>query len=935
MSIEDTIDGVLTVRLLGPFEASVDDRPVTLTAGRLRTVLAMLAMSAGQPVSTDRLGAALWNDEQPANARRAVQTYVARLRAVLGDETVSRTVNGYVLRTDPDLVDAIRFVRLVNAAAQEADPAAERSRLDEALALWRGAPFEGLQSDWLTLTQAPRLIEPYLVATERRIDLDLAEGMHQELVGQLHDLTARHPLREPLWLRLLTALDRGGRSAEALEQYERVRVRLADELGTEPGPELRQLYADLLAGTPVRDVPPAAISGRSPATPRQLPARVHGFVGRDVAWKALDEQLAGRGEETMVFVITGTAGVGKTTLALQWAHEIADQFPDGQLYVNLRGYDASGHAMTAADAVRGFLAALEVPPHRVPSDLDAQTALYRSLLAGKRMLVLLDNARDADQVRPLLPGSPGCLTLVTSRDGLTGLVAAVAAHSQTLDLMTADEAGGLLAARLGADRINAEPEAAAEIIARCARLPLALAVVAALAGSRGHPSLSVVAADLRESTPGLDTFTTGDPTTDARAVFSWSYRTLGPQAARLFRVLGLHPGADISTAAAASLVGQPASLVRSWLAELGRAHLLTQHTPGRYALHDLLRTYAAEVGELHDSEAERRAALHRLLDHFVHTGHAAAILLNPHRKPLSVPPPVPGVAAETLDDHERAMAWLTAEREVILAAVALAADAGFDVHGWQLPWTIAEFCYRQGYWHDWRATQETALEAARRSGDVAAQAMTHRSLGSVQGMLGHAEDSQAHLKSALALYDRLEDAAGRADVHWQLSVLFEQQDRRAEALHHSEQSLRFARDSGDKGSEAKALNAVGWDHLQLGNLQQALAHCQQALTLHQELGNNMGEGVTWDSLGLVHHRNGDHTEAVACYRHSLRLSRELRVRYSEADTLKRLGDTHLAAGEPGEARAVWRQSLTILEQIDHPEAEQVRALLDDAALRGR
>ncbi len=932
MSRASVTDEPLTVRLLGPFEASLGARPVTLTTGQLRAVLAVLAMSAGRPVTVDRLAVALWDEDQPSNARRTVQTYVARLRAALGTETIGGTPNGYVLATDPGQVDTLRFTGLLDDAAQATDPAIERAQLDEALALWRGNPFDGVRSDWLVQTQGPRLVERYLLAVERRVDLDLAEGLHPALVGQLRELTARHPLREPLWVRLLTGLDRSGRRAEALEQYERIRVRLAEELGTEPGPELRQIHADLLAGIPV-DATPPGVKARA-VTPRQLPAPVDGFVGRATALKALDRLLPGSTDEVpnaVVCVVTGTAGVGKTTLAVHWAHRVADRFPDGQLYVNLRGYHPSGRVMTPAAAVRGFLNALDVPPNHIPSDLDAQTALYRSLLAGKRMLVLIDNARAAEQVRHLLPSSPGCVTVITSRDQFTGLVAGEAAHPLALDLLTPDEAQDLLAVRLGVDRVEADPESAGDVIAWCARLPLALAVVAAHAARRDHSPLRALAADLRASRSHLDTLTTGDSGTDPRSVFSWSYHTLSPPAARLFRVLGLHPGPDISTSAAASLAALPTPDARAALAELCRAHLLTETLAGRFAFHDLLRAYAAELAASHDPASQRRAAVHRLLDYHLHTAHAAAMLINPQRRSLTLAPTQAGVVVGELEDYDQAMVWFADERETLLASVSVADDHGFDIHAWQLPSTLAAFCFRQAYWHDWRTTQQTAVEAARRLGDTAAEALTHRGLGSAYQFLGQLEDAHRHLICARELYDQLDEPIGKADIHWHLSSLCERQGRQAEALAHSEHSLAFAREAGDKYAEAKALNSLGWDHLQLGNQEQGLTFCQQALTLYQQLGNRLGEANTWDSVALAHHQAGNHAEAVTCYQNALGLFRELDVRHTEAGTLRRLSETHFAAADPAAGRAALQQALSILDQLDHPEAEEVRALIQAAA----
>jgi DNA-binding SARP family transcriptional activator len=929
---------LLTVGVLGQLIVSVGDRPIQVAAGRQRTLLAVLAMAAGQPISVDRLVSALWGNQLPANARRAVQKHLGRLRGALGYEVIDTAGTGYLLRAEPDQVDALRFGRLLDAAARLAGTPAERDRLAEALALWRGSPFDGMGSEWLERTEAPRLTERYLAAVERRIDLDLPDGDCAALVAELRELTALHPLRESLWVRLVRALASGGRQAEALAQYEVVRRNLADQLGADPGPELRRIHADLLASPPAsRRLATAPASVRAAADPvsmpRQLPAGIAGFAGRAEALAALDglaSESTG-GPAVVISAIAGTAGVGKTALALHWAHRSVDRFPDGQLYANLRGFHPSGQAMTPAEAVRGFLDALGMPPSRVPSALDDQAALYRSLLAGRRMLVLLDNARDADQVRPLLPGAPGCLVVVTSRNQLTSLVATEAARPLALDLPTVQEARELLARRLGAERIAGEPAAVDEIIRRCARLPLALAVTAARAAIQPGLSLQAVAGRLDAERSQLDAFTAHDPNADARAAFSWSYRTLDPDTARLFRLLGLHPGPDLSAPAAASLAGVAVPGARAMLAELVAAHLVTEHAAGRYSCHDLLRAYAVELGEQRDSGSARRGALRRLFDHYLHTVHAASLALHPYRESIALPVPAPGASVERFPDQAAASAWLTAEQPALLAAVRRAADAGFDTHAWQLPAVLGLHLERRGYWRDWVCVHEIGLVAADRLGDRTAQAHAHRHLAGAYALEGRLDDSRAQLAAALTYFDELGDLANQARVHINLSQIFGQLQRHRDALHHSERALEIFQAVGDPVGQARALNAVGWDHAHLGDHGQALWFCQQALALHQRLGNRSGEAATWDSLGYTNDRLGDHAPAVACYLRALSLFEELGNRYQQAQTLCNLAEAQLAGGDSGSAGAAWRRALSILDELDHADAGRIRDRL--AALR--
>ena len=484
-----------------------------------------------------------------------------------------------------------------------------------------------------------------------------------------------------------------------------------------------------------------------------------------------------------VAAIDGPPGVGKTALAVRWAHQAAAEFPDGQLYVNLRGFGSPDEIMPAGTAIRGFLDALGIPAERIPPDPESQAALYRSLLAGKRVLIVADNARDAGQVRPLLPGSPGCMVLVTSRNRLIGLAAAEGARLITLDVLPDGEARELLTRRIGARRARAEPGAVGELARLCGRLPLALAVAAARATARPAMPLAAVAAELAGTASRLGALQTGDPVTDVRTVFSWSCQHLGQEPARLFRLLGVHPGPDITAPAAAALLGIRHDGARAALDALAMANLAAEHVPGRYCLHDLLRAYAAEQAAGHEPAAERRAAIQRVLDYYLHTSHAAALLLNPHRVSVPVlPPPGPGVAPDRLDGHQQALAWFEAEHQVLLGCVSLAAETGSDACAWILPWAMTEFLDRRGHWHEWAATQRTALAAATRLGDTAGQAAARRAIATACVRLTDYRQARGHLAACLRLYRQLGDRTGEALARHSLGRVAEHQGHYADAL---------------------------------------------------------------------------------------------------------------------------------------------------------
>jgi tetratricopeptide (TPR) repeat protein/transcriptional regulator with XRE-family HTH domain len=722
--------------------------------------------------------------------------------------------------------------------------------------------------------------------------------------------------------------------ADAL-RVERTTVVRWERGETKPQPWLRSKLAAALNVSAERLEALLAADGSAPGgppgVPRQLPAAVAEFAGRAEELAALAgmlENAAGTPGTVVISAIGGTAGVGKTALALHWAHQVAARFPGGQLHVNLRGFDPSGMPAAPEAAIRGFLDALGVPPERIPAQPGAQAGLYRSLLADQRMLIMLDNARDEAQVRPLLPAAPGCLVLVTSRNQLSGLAAADGARLLSLDVLPHDEAVQLLTARVGPGRAAAEPGALDEIAAVCACLPLALAVAAARAAARPAFPLALLAAELRDATGRLDALDTGDPAGSVQTVFSWSYRQLTDGAARLFRLLGLHPGPDISVPAAASLAAVDAAGARRRLGELARAHLLAEHAPGRYAFHDLLRAYAAARAADTDTEPDRHAATGRLLDHYLHTAARAAHVLEPERGQIAMVPPRLGVVPEQPADLRQALAWFAAEHRVLVAAVTLADTSGFDVHAWQLPWTMSRFLQNHGQSQEWAATQRTALAAATRADDTAGQAVSSRLLASACLNLGDYDQASVHYEDSLTLYRRVGDRLGEAKVHHSIGVLAEEQGRYADALPHAEQALRLYQAVGDKAGETAALNAVGWSHGLLGHYQQAREFCGRSLALCVETGNRAIEAGAWHSLGYAEHHLGNFGEAADCYRRALGLAREVGDRWGEAEALARLGDTRQAADDLAQAREAWQQAMAIYQEMQHPDADQVRAKLD-------
>ena len=909
----------MTWRVLGPVEVSVDGAVLPIQRPQQRGVIAYLALNANLVVSTDQLVDAIWGDTPTATARTQLQVCVSQirryLRAVGADRCLVSESGGYRLIAAGDTVDVALFHRQVaSARSRDAGEAAELLR--RAVALWRGEPLTGATGAFVA-TAAAGLDEQRLAAYEELAGIELALGRPEPVVSTLQPVVAAQPLRERLVGRFMLALADSGQQAAALRLYHDTRRRLADELGVEPGAELGEAYLAILRQS--RPAKPAD-SARLTA-PAQLPLDVASFTGRDGALDALDAMLSPG--PTAILCIDGMPGVGKTTLAVHWAHRVAGRFPDGQLYVNLRGFGPGGPATDPAQAVRGFLDALGVPARSVPAEPQGQVNLYRSLLAGKRILVVLDNARDAEQVRPLLPGAPGCAAIVTSRRRLTSLVALEGAGAFALEPLTVDECPEMLARRLGAHRVAAEPDAVRQIAAVCGGLPLALAIVAARAAGRPNAPLARVAARLG----GLDAFRAGDAAADVGAVFSWSYDEVSHPAAALFRLLGLHVGGDIAVEAAASLHGSPVDRAAALLDELAEAHLVAEHRPGRYVMHDLLRAYAAELADRVDGGDAREGAVERLLEHYAQTATRAGRLLDPHEAE-TVPRPVPpGVTVTEVDSHPRALAWFDDEWPALIASVDMATRSARDPHVQRLAAPVREYLARRGHWPHLVATQRAALEAAERLADRPAQARTHADLARAYAYLGRCGEAQDHLRRALSLFDEMNDVVGQASTHLKLGGLLGMRGRHREALRHARTALDQFQAVGHEGGYARALNNVGWYHAQLGDHRTTLRCCKQALILHRRLGDRRGQADTWDSLGYAHHHLGHPDQAVAPYRRALAIYRDIGDRASQAHTLSRLGDSRLALDDHGRARTAWRQALDILGELGHPDAEVVEAKL--------
>lgn len=924
--------GMVEFRLLSALEVWADGQLVPLGHSRQQCVLAVLLLDPNRPVSADQLVYRVWGDEAPERAQSTLYSYISRLRGALslhGCHLLRRS-GGYVLRVDDAAVDLYRFRHLIKQAKEAADDHRAGALLEEGIGLWHGEPLAGLSSPWLDAVRE-RLEAERWAAELDHTDAMLRTDRHSERLASLSAWAATHPLDERLTGQLLIALHRSGRTADALEQYRRTRLLLSEELGSDPGVALRDLHQRILSGDRALD-PPAGPAVRHlrgdpvPApVPQQLPAPPAQFIGRHAELARLDAALTDDEGSARIAVLGGIGGIGKTWLALRWAGDHLERFPDGQLYVNLRGFEPHHQPLSAQSVIRSFLYALGVTRGSIPEEPEARVGLYRSLVAGRRVLVVLDNARDAQQVRPLLPGSGSCTVIVTSREQMPELIATDGARPVTPAVLTPVEARTLLTHRLGDQRAADEPEAVDHIITACAGLPLALAIVAARAATHTTFSLSMLAGELRQSSGGLEAFAHSGATLNLRSVFSWSCRALSPDAGTLFRLLGTHPGPEISRRAAASLVGLSLRRTRAALAELVRGQLIIEYRPGRYTLHDLIRAYATELADEPAHHTEQHVALLRAISHYTHSAQQAAALIEPYRTRIALAPVDPGVIPECPDDAREALAWLTTEHAVLLAFIARTTRQGLDTHTWQLAWILSQFHAGQSHLDEWLLTQSAGLRAAERLDDRLGQALSHRALARVLTRLNRYVDAGSHATRALSLFRDLGDVTGQARTHLSLGWLLDQQGRHQDALGHVTRARLLFRSAGHTAGEARALNAGGWSRTLLGDFERAIGDCKEALELLRGLDDRTGEAATWDTLGHAYHRSGRHDDAAGSYRQAIELYQALGDRYWEAQTLTRLADAYDSTSDSSAAAVARFRARTILDGIGHPGADRLRA----------
>jgi DNA-binding SARP family transcriptional activator len=911
-----TGDAGLRIGVLGPLRVTQGSAAVWLPRGRAAALLAVLAMSAGRPVSNARLAGLLWDDDQPEHSRASLHTVVARLRGLVPGAVVT-TGDGYLLQIDPEQVDLLRFRRLVREAGAAPDAGSAIGLFDQALGLWRGEPLADLKSAALKRDVVPGLTDEYLSAVQQHAELELAAGQPARVIAQLRPLAALYPLREPLWGQLMRALAGVGRPAEAIGEYHRAREVLAVQLGLDPSPELQDLYGRLLRadrGQVLAVTKPGAQADASAAgLPRRLPADTGVFTGRQAELArllALGEQAGGasRGPGAVVIsAIDGMAGVGKTALAVHAAHQLARRFADGQLYIDLHGYTQGYPPRTADQALEAFLRAMGVPPQRIPRDTEERAALYRERLAGTRTLIVLDNASDEAQVRPLIPADAGCLVLITSRRKLKSLDDA---RIVAVDVLPEPDAVALLGAVAGPGRVDAGDPGAAEVVALCGRLPLAVRIAGALLRNRPAWSLADLAGRLCAAHTRLDALADGDR--DLAAVFGLSDQNLGDDQRRLYRHLGLIPGPEIDAYAAAALAGTNPATADQLLQELVDHNLLLEPAAGRYAMHDLIRAHARTQADRYPM-AQRGAGLGRLLAYYQHTALRADASIARYAQPGPTGP-APG-HAPALPDADTARAWLRAERANLGACLRYAVDRGLDEATVALSAGLANLLRTDGPWPQAIALQSSAAAAAARLGDRRGQARALTELGKLHGLTDDYLGAEASLRAALELHQETGDKPGQAHALTELANM----QRLADDWPDAEASLRVAlelhQETGDKAGRAHALIRLGMVRQISGDYPGTKASLRAALELNQETGDKASQAHALTQLMDVQSITGEYEDAIRNGESALVLIQDLGNRLHLANTLSNLGRAQRLTSDYESAASSQRAALDVFREL--------------------
>ncbi|HEY0999303.1 MAG TPA: BTAD domain-containing putative transcriptional regulator [Streptosporangiaceae bacterium] len=951
---------MMRFRLLGPVEVRAGEDWRGIGAPKWRSVLAALLIHPGQIVAADTLIGELWRDEPPARAANLVSIYVLRLRRLMDDPDGHLLVTrapGYLLRVAGDDTDALLFEAMVRdgrRAFAAGDPEGAASRLTEALGLWHGRPLADVPPTPLVEAEAERLGELRLGADELRITAELALGGHDQAVAELRRLLADHPLREGLWLQLMRALDGAGRHAEALEAYGQARDAISGQLGVDPGAELRQLHADLLA----KDTAPAGVitagslsppaepapeprqarsTKRAASGPAQLPADIADFTGRDEQVKRLSDLLSGTGASgdpgaVRIAVVAGSGGLGKTSLAVHAAHRARRRFPDGQLYVDLLG--ATAAPLLPGDVLARFLRDLGVDGRDIPVDEAERAARYRTTLARRRMLVVLDNARDAAQVRPLLPGSASSAVLVTTRSRMPDLASTKLVDLNVLD---DDEALKLFVKVVGEERAAAEPEATAELLDACAGLPLAIRICAARLVTRSGWTIRAMAGRLTDEHRRLDEMRAGDLA--VRASFEVSFTSLPPSTdkqgidpALAFRLLGLWQGPSISAAAAAALSGVPEYSAEDALEVLVDTHLLESVTTDRYRFHDLLRVYAAERAADDLLAAERDAAVIRLLTWYMRTADAAATAVSPHRYNIVLDPvgtDPPPLAFAGVDD---ALAWYDSERANLVAATRQAAASGLHDIAWRLPAPLFSMFNRRGNWAECIATHHIALDSSRQAGNRPGEAWVLNNLGDALGVTRDSEGA-GHLERSLAIRREIGDRKGEAQAANNLADAYQALGRTEEAVELYRRTLELNREIGYRYGEGVALVNLGSTLLDFDRAPEAIGFLLEAQRTFAELDHLEGAGYALHILGRCYLSLRRDAEALECLSQAVASYQATGNRRRQAATLRSLGTAQNRVGLAAEARESLAQAAVIFTELgDIAQAEEVGAEQADSGI---